>query len=383
MFDVAVRPEVHARSDDALEVEFSRVHREWQALGARRLRLLAEIDRRRVWSRMGHVSPIAWLAERFRMGWSAARRDVEAAQALEEMPAAREAMAAGALSASALGVLVEARKVDPEAFASSEPTLVEAARELPVRALRNRVATWRHSVEDPVTASERRFESRRLDVGTTAEGMVRIEGLFEPETGQNVITAVRAVMDAGRLRGDRRTGPQRRADALGEVCRSFLDRRDRPKVGGERPVMSVMVDASVLTGGPGRAELADAGPVTAEAARRMACDASVVRMVMSAESEPLDVGRRTRVIPAGLRRAVEARDRHCRFPGCDRPPAWGEVHHVVHWADGGGTSKDNLVLMCWRHHRAVHEEGFRLRMVGGRPAFTAPDGTPLEERGPP
>ena len=106
-------------------------------------------------------------------------------------------------------------------------------------------------------------------------------------------------------------------------------------------------------------------------------------MITRGGSEPLDVGRRTAVVPGPMRRAVIVRDRHCRFPACDRPPPWCDAHHVVHWASGGVTALSNLVLLCRRHHRFVHEGGFRLAMVGGSPVFTRPDGTVAGDRAPP
>ena len=100
--------------------------------------------------------------------------------------------------------------------------------------------------------------------------------------------------------------------------------------------------------------------IGAEAARRLACDASVTRVVLDPASRPLDVGRRSRVVPPAIRTALVVRDRGCAFPGCDRPPPWTDAHHVRHWADGGATSLDNLVLLCRRHHRTVHEGRWRL-----------------------
>jgi hypothetical protein len=130
-------------------------------------------------------------------------------------------------------------------------------------------------------------------------------------------------------------------------------------------------------------ELAHTGPIPPETVRRIACDAAVSRVMTMGRSEPLDVGRRTPVVPAAIRRAVIVRDGSCRFPGCDRPPPWCDAHHVVHWADGGHTALSNLVLLCRRHHRMVHEGGFRLKMTDGGPAFRNPDGLPLSDRGPP
>jgi hypothetical protein len=132
----------------------------------------------------------------------------------------------------------------------------------------------------------------------------------------------------------------------------------------------------------GRASLEDAGSITPESARRLACDAAVTRVITDARSEPLEVGRKTKVVPPSLRRAVAVRDGGCRFPGCERPPGWCDAHHVRHWADGGETGLSNLVLLCRPHHRLIHR-GFGVAMVDRRPEFRRPDGTTLEHRGPP
>jgi hypothetical protein len=184
---------------------------------------------------------------------------------------------------------------------------------------------------------------------------------------------------------DRPTPAQRRADALGELCRQWLDRSDRPSVGGERPHLTVTVGADALAcdlGDP--SELDHVGPVDPETTRRLACDASVMRVVMNGRSEPLDVGRRTPVVSPSIRRAVIVRDRTCRFPGCDRPQTWCDAHHVVHWSKGGSTTVHNLLLLCRPHHRLVHERGgFRVELLDGRPVFRRPDGSRLEGRAPP
>ena len=117
-----------------------------------------------------------------------------------------------------------------------------------------------------------------------------------------------------------RTPARRRADALGEICRQWLDRSERPSVVGERPHVTVTVASDALRGDVREtSELDHAGPIDREVARRIACDASIMRVVMSGTSQPLDVGRRTPVIPPAMRRAVIVRDTRCRFPGCDRP----------------------------------------------------------------
>jgi HNH endonuclease len=149
--------------------------------------------------------------------------------------------------------------------------------------------------------------------------------------------------------------------------------------------VTLTVGLETLRGGSnGPRELAHTGPVSIEAARRLTCDATVSRVLTMGGSEPLDVGRRTPVVPAPMRRAVIVRDRHYRFPGCDRPPPWCDAHHVRHWADGGSTALPNLVLLCRRHHRLVHDRGgITLRIHERQPVFTRPDGSLLLERAPP
>jgi Domain of unknown function (DUF222) len=157
------------------------------------------------------------------------------------------------------------------------------------------------------------------------------------------------------------------------------------RAGGEILSEGVELEGVLEGGGP---ELDHVGPIGTELARALACDASVRRIVMAGRSQPLDVGRSTPVVPPGMRRAVIARDRRCRFPGCDRPPAWVDCHHVWHWVDGGPTAIWNLLSLCRRHHRLVHDErrGFGVELEDGVPVFRRPDGTVLadrEDRAPP
>lgn len=296
--------------DRQLTADFDELERVERVLSAERHRRLAEIDRRRCWEVDGHLSTASWLVSRFRLAWSTAVRRLRVARALEEMPATREAQAVGDLSACSTEVLVSARESHPEAFEQSEEVLVGAAESLSVRDLRRAVAHWREPLDGPVALQEARqqWERRHLNVSTTFGGMVRVDGDLDPETGQTVITALRAVTDV-ETRADGvdtlRTPAQRRANALGEVCRQWLDNSARSVVGGERPHLTIVVDAGAIRGELGhRCELADAQHVHPEVARGLACDASVGRVVMRGRSEPLDVGRQTPVVPAGIRRAL-------------------------------------------------------------------------------
>jgi Domain of unknown function (DUF222)/HNH endonuclease len=164
----------------------------------------------------------------------------------------------------------------------------------------------------------------------------------------------------------------------------LADRTDRPEVAGERPHVTVTVDLNALRDEHGSSELDHTGPASIGLARLLACDASITRVVLGPASVPLDVGRRTPVVGPSLRRAVVVRDRSCRFPGCGRPAPWCDAHHIVHWADGGPTAVGNLILLCRPHHRCLHDSsGFRLELIDGRPVFSRPDGSVLEDRAPP
>jgi Domain of unknown function (DUF222)/HNH endonuclease len=380
--------DVRSLSDDELAGHLDEIERAGRILEFERCRGLAEVERRKLYAADGHLSAAAWLAHRQGLSRSAAEGRLRRARALETMPSVARAFAEGEVSESAVHVLASAREAAPDAFARSEEALAEAARTMAFGELRRVTETWR-AAADPDRAledEERRHERRRLDICPTAEGMTGVHAELDAEDGQALITAIRAEMDAETrsVAGpDLRTPTQRRADALGEICRQWLASRDRPNVGGERPNVVVTIDLESLVDRSGRrAEMPDTGSITPETARRLACDADVTRVITRAGSEPLELGRRTKVVPPGLRKAIAVRDRGCRFPGCGRPPGWCDAHHVVHWADGGETSLSNLVLLCRPHHRTIHR-GFGVEMVDGRPVFSRPDGTTIEDRAPP
>ncbi len=380
--------DLRSSSDEELSEDLVELERASRVLEAERARRLVEVERRGTWAVDGHLSMVSWLAARVRVGFGRAGQQVKLSRALRAMPVTSEALGSGELSSEAAGLLISAREAAPEAFSEAEPMLVDAAGILPAREFRAAIGYWRQAA-DATAADERArriYEGRHLHVSPTMEGTVRIDGSLDPESGQTVLVALRAMQDAWARDGveDRRSAPQRRADALAELCRAWLDRSDRPKVAGERPHVVVTMDLESLEGRLGkRSELQDTGPITPETARRFACDAGVSRVITRGGSEPLDVGRKTPVVPSGMRRALMLRDGGCSFPGCGRPQSWCDAHHLRHWADGGSTALENLVLLCRPHHRAVHE-GFRVQMNGHGPVFSRADGSVLAEgRAPP
>ena len=164
---------------------------------------------------------------------------------------------------------------------------------------------------------------------------------------------------------------QQQADALGLLAESALHHGIDPGAPGERYQVVVHVDAPVLADAdaPGQSVLDDGAHVSAGTSQRLACDASRVVMRHDPDGRVTEVGARTRTIPPALRRALHHRDRGCRFPGCGL--RLGQGHHIRHWAHGGPTTLSNLAMLCRRHHRAVHEDGYQVERQ--------PDGRPLPE----
>jgi hypothetical protein len=184
---------------------------------------------------------------------------------------------------------------------------------------------------------------------------------------------------------------ENRADALRLVAEAFLAARSEEiesTSSGDRFQVVVHVDQAVLAAPaaasesePHRSEL-DAGPALALATvRRLCCDGTLVGILEGRDGEPLNIGRKTRAIPPGIMRALRARDRGCRFPGCDRT-RFCDGHHVKHWANGGETKLGNLVTLCSFHHTLVHEGGFGVTVTDdGVFVFTRPDGKRIPESG--
>jgi hypothetical protein len=222
--------------------------------------------------------------------------------------------------------------------------------------------------------------------------MLVVRGRLAPEAGAVLVRALEAaratLYPAGRTVGDPSHGAvadpptagQQQADALALVAETALEHGLGTDPRSERYQVVVHVDAAVLAdpGQPGQSVLEDGARVPAETSRRLACEATRVELRHGAGGAVLDVGRRTRAIPPALRRALEARDRGCRFPGCGVRRAQG--HHIHHWASGGPTRLPNLALLCGRHHRAVHEERYAVvRDADGTLRFSTPQGRPIPD----
>lgn len=356
-----------------LRVQMDRLEAHWLA------RLLSFDDRCGAMGD-GAATTASWLRRDCRLAPGAARERVTIARRLRDLPATATALAEGAISYRHAALIANATADLPEAAndsASTESILLEASRGCDPATLR-RVTTHLSYVLDP--DGSRRRDAHSLDRGTLFVSPVlnrfAVNGDLNGEDGATVLAALAPL--AAPVPGDQRTAAERRADALVELARRALDGGELPETGGVRPHVTVTVDLPTLIGDPGSAQLAWAGPVSGETARRLACDAGVTRVITAGPSELLDVGRATRVVPAAIRRALVIRDRGCRFPGCDRPPEWTDAHHLRHWADGGPTCLANLILLCRFHHRLLHEGGWQLTGDLCREVVAVrPDGTEI------
>jgi hypothetical protein len=364
-------------------------------------------------------STAGWLRHRLRMGAGAAHSAVRTARALFRgpLPETAQALTNGELSVAHAQVLAHGTHDLPtHTTAEAEPVLVEAARRLDPGRLRQ-VVGHLQLVADPDRAdhqTQRRHGRRGLWLAATLDNMVAVDGLLEAEAGQTLLAALEPLARPTTA-NDPRSGSQRQADALCELARRSLEGGRLPQTGGARPQLTVVVDLDSLQGGnrPSLGGHTDLGALDPEGCRRLACDSAVTRVLITrhpthrhedpcrdhedpngdrslvarlqtaaallppvlggAPSQPLDIGRTSRVVTPTQRVALAVRDGGCVFPGCDRPLSWCEAHHLIHWLDGGPTDLANLILLCRAHHRAVHDGGWQLaRQPDGHLIATPP-----------
>src|SRR5712692_7479945 len=389
--DIAATAEPVAEMDQ-LGNEIAELSAQLEAAGSRLLDLIREFDARRGWNN-GFSSCAQWLSWRIGLDPGAARERVRVARALGSLPRLAEALARGELSYAKVRALT--RVADPE----SEERLLAVGKAGTACHVERIVRGWRR-VDALAEAREttRRHKSRALHVYQDEDGMVVIRGRLTPEAGAVLMQALAAARetlyqrargtDAASIPEDVSAGTstlaQQQADALALLAETALRQGLDPGTPGERYQVVVHVDAPVPAepDQPGQSVLEDGARVSAETSRRLGCDATRVIMRHDTDGRIVEIGARTRTIPPALRRALHHRDRGCRFPGCG--VRFGQGHHLRHWAHGGPTTLSNLALLCRRHHRAVHEEGYQVaRGPDGALRFRRPDGRPLPEVPPP
>ncbi len=375
--------------------------REIERLEALRAVAVAEIDERAVsFDTLGFRSVKQWLAANTLLEVPAAARILALGRMLARQPEIADAFNAGDISAehaSLIGKFCETppRGMPVEALDSCRKVLLDgasgpAATTTTVRTCISRLERIFESDELPPSEDTERNE---FHASKTLNGRVSVKGDLDAVTGEMLLTALSALTKPRNPVDDpaeKLTPARQRADAFAEILRRYLDSGEASVEGGERPHLSLHVNAadlarsksahewthpnegSDLFGDKDIARLPHMGPLSIATARRIACDCHLTPIVMD-DGVPLNLGRTSRTVSKKQRRALIARDHGCAFPGCGAPPAHCEGHHVKHWADGGPTDLDNLVLLCRYHHTLLHHSHWDVKIGADRhPWFTPP-----------
>jgi hypothetical protein len=350
---------------------------------AAKLVVLAQADTSQVAAQTGAVSTAKWLHQVADVPIWAGKARLRLHHDLADRDITREAFRAGEITMDAATAVVTAMAQLPAAVPAAltttiEQLLVETARDEGTRAVVHRAADITHRFAPEVLEADEQKarEARWLTLTQRHDGTVAVRGLLDKEGGALALAVLSplAAPTPATAEGipDLRTAGQRYADALTRICQQATT--TNPEVRGEPAHIAVGVELTALQGAPGSppATLHNGTPLSIEATRRLACDAKLIPIVLGAASEPLDIGRITRLIPTGIRRALTTRDRGCAFPGCDRPPSWCDAHHIIFWADGGKTALCNLCLLCGHHHDTIHHHGWTIVMRDGQPWFIPP-----------
>ena len=384
-----------AAEADRLADEIAELSAHLDAATHRLLELVRCFDAGSGWTTHGCLSCAHWLSWRIGLDLCAAREKVRVARALGSLPQIDDAFRRGRISYSKVRALT--RVATPE----NEVSLLEMARSSTAAQLERICRSYRRALNGlagklPCDDEDQRWVRDR----STESGMIRIEAQLLPDEAALVLRAIEAARErawkarrtsvespaeaaAGVGRGKTvRRSTLHRVDALVEIAEDFL--ASSAESNGPPVEIVVHVEAESLAD-PVSAEggtLEDGLSLPGTTVDRLACDASVVAVVEDSRGNPLDVGRRRRTIPTALRRALRLRDRGCRFPGCTNTRV--DSHHVVPWSRGGETKLANLISTCRKHHRYVHELGFRVEpRSGGSFAFFAPGGWEVKAAPPP
>lgn len=370
----------------------SRLVRHQNAQHAALLDAVAAFDASDIASTSRHLTTKRWLEHRTRLAPGTASALVRTARAVRDhLPDTREALASRSISAQHVGAITQVMsKVGVEHATAAEPILLSLARRTEPSVVRRATAEI-HAVVDPAGAEKELHASydRRGVTLMVSGDRAYLDGVLDLESAELLRTALNPLMTKAGP-SDSRTVPQLRADALLDIAKQVLDAGTLPEMGGQRPHLSVVIDETALRSQVGAVTAPWTGShLPAAVARRWSCDATLTpvlaamlpppgngqpsasgsrsAVVLGGGWHPLDVGRTSRLATSAQTKALRVRDGGCVHPGCSRTPAYCDAHHVKHWADGGATSLDNMVLLCRHHHRSLHAGEWSLAPDPGQP----------------
>ncbi len=347
---------------DSLEGDFASEVRNAQQTGAH----LAD----------GTATVVTWISRTCGMSATSAADRVCVGAQLESLPRVAQALRSGEIGYQSASLLCHLREqLGEKRELVDEDEMLDLARKHSVASLRYLCRYARH-VADPdgfFNDAEADHSRRRLQISMMSDGMHAIDGVLDAAGGAALRTALDSL--AKRLGPeDDRTHKQRMADSLVEMAHHAMDEGKLPKRNGVKPHVTVTTTLEGLKDefGSPPADVELSLPISTRTLERIACDCTISRVLL-ADSMVIDVGRATRVVSGPTGRALRARDRGCRMPGCDRPVNWSTPHHIVAWSRGGPTNLPNLVLLCFYHHRLVHEGGWQVIKAGREFRFLPPE----------
>ncbi len=345
-----------------------------QAAGYR-ARVLGALDQLGSDGRAPEVSPHMALRDATGISEREARQITRTADKTREHEAVLSSLSQGDITSAQAEALCDARVTD-----DTRAELLTAATQEDSDQTRRSVREAECAEETALQRFKRQREARGAGWRRDHEGMLQLWARFDPRTGAQIEATLESLqqqywINDKQNRSGRRSPAQRDADVLAYAVAGLAynkaDEKTVERLSGGRDAnsaarlpraqVSVLIDLDALRQSTDATGFTDAGiELPSEVVRNLACDAQLIPIILGGPGGSPDVGRARRTVPLGLRRSLIARDLHCQWHGCNQPPSRCDAHHVIHWANGGPTNLDNLVLLCHRHHHQLHEHGYQM-----------------------
>jgi hypothetical protein len=355
------RQDVRPSNGADLGEELKCVLHEQDLLGLRAASLAAQFARTNEYDEQGYASPIDWIRFNCHVTSVTAADLITVGENLGRMPGSTRALADGGIGFAHIKAM--ARTADTLETKFKEAPLLEKARENSPGKFHYLCQHYRHAADSEKYAAEQaeQVQQRKLKLSTWIDGSLLISGVLDPEGGAAVRTALEPLARRSGAHDDR-DRERRLADALVDLSMHTLDSGLIPQQGSQRTHLQVTTSLETLLALPGApaADMEFSLPISSKTVERLACDCSVTRILLGSDSMVIDVGRAKRTISGPARKALNARDRGCTWPACERPASWTSGHHVKHWFYGGTNDPPNLTLLCYRHHWMVHEGNWQI-----------------------
>ena len=324
----------------------------------------------------GNIGAASWISRNCGMSVTSAADRLCVGEQLRSLPKIAAALSSGEIGYQSASLLCHLRdQLGEKRELFDEKEMLDYARRFSVFHLRMLCRVARHAADPDgfFTEAEQNYLHRRFHISLMSDGMFAVDGILDPECGAALKTALDSL---AKRRGpeDERIHSQRMHDAVSELVHHAMDQGTLPRRNGVRPHINLTTTLEGLKNEVGAppADLELSLPISTRTLQRIACDSTISRVLL-ADSMVIDVGRATRVNSAPRRRALGVRDRGCRFTGCDRTANWSTPHHIEFWSNGGPNNIANEVLLCFYHHRLVHEGGWQVIKVGRGFRFLPPE----------